>query len=76
MALGVYMGGMKITEHGFFGGSGSPKFPTGNKLRAESSAEGAGAVTEYEDTTAKIKAQQEMGISKAKAHKQKPLHRN
>ena len=42
----------------------------------ESSAEGAGSEMEYEDTTEKIKEQQVMGIKKAKAHPQKPLHRN
>lgn len=61
-------GGMKITDHAFFGGSGSPKFPTGNKLKSESSAEGAGNVLKYEDTTEAIKAAQVEGVKKVKGH--------
>lgn len=76
MAQGVVMGGMKINDHKFFAGSGSPKFPVGNKLKEYSSAEGAGAVGEYEDTTEKIHSQQNMGIKKAEGHKQKPQYRN
>lgn len=70
------MGGQKITDRKFFAGSGAPEFPKGVHVKMESSAEGAGALNEYEDTTAKIKSQQEMGIKKAKAHAQKPLNRN
>lgn len=70
------MGGMRIDDHKFFAGSGSPKFPVGNKTKDYSSAEGAGAVGEYEDTTEKIKSQQEMGIKKAKSHPQKAGYRN
>jgi hypothetical protein len=76
MAQGVLMGGMKITDHKFFAGSGSPKFPIGNKTKDYSSAEGAGAVGEYEDTSEKIKGQQDTGIRKAESHKQKPQYRN
>lgn len=72
------MGGQKINDHKWWGGSGSngSVFPMGAKTKMESSAEGAGAVGEYEDTTAKIKSQQEKGISKAKGHSQKPMYRN
>jgi hypothetical protein len=72
----MIMGGMKITDHKFFAGSGSPRFPKGVHTKDYSSAEGAGAVGEYEDTTEKIKSQQEMGIRKAESHKQKAGHRN
>ncbi len=70
------MGGMRIDDHKFFAGSGSPKFPVGNKTKEYSSAEGAGAVREYEDTTEKIKEQQVKGIGKAKSHPQKAGYRN
>jgi len=71
-------GGQKINDHGSWVGKGSDGvvFPSGAKMKRETSAEGAGGVSEYEDTTEKIKAQQEMNIRKAEAHKQKPLHRN
>lgn len=70
------MGGQKITDRAFFAGSGSPKFPVGNKVKEYSSAEGAGAVGRYEDTSETIKEQQVKGISKAKSHPQKPSYRN
>ena len=38
------MGGMKINDHKFFAGSGSPQFPKGVHTKDYSSAEGAGAV--------------------------------
>lgn len=69
-------GGMRIDDHAFFGGKGSPTFPTGNKVKEESSAEGAGSLMKYEDTTEEIKAQQEKGISKAKSHPMKPNYKN
>lgn len=72
-------GGQRIDDHSFWAGgasAGSP-FPDGpHKLKAESSAVGAGSEMDYEDTTEKIKAQQVMGVGKIKAHPQKPLHRN
>lgn len=72
------MGGMKITDHKFFGGSGSPRFPDGpHKTKDESSAEGAGAVSKYEDTTEAIKSGQMEGSKKIKAHPMKqPNYRN
>ncbi len=71
------MGGMKITDHKFFGGSGSPRFPDGgHKLKDESSAEGFGGLSHYEDTTETIKSQQMMNKSKVHGHPQKAGHRN
>lgn len=70
------MSGMKITDHAFFAGSGSPKFPVGNKTKEYSSAEGSGKVGMYEDTTEAIKKQQEMGNSKIKSHPMKSGYRN
>jgi len=67
------MGGKLITDHKFFAGSGSPRFPDGpHKTKDESSAEGAGGISKYEDTTETIKAQQVMGIGKIKGHPMKP----
>jgi len=71
-------GGKRIDDHSFWAGKGSngSVFPMGAKTKSESSAEGAGTLSKYEDTTETIKSQQQMGISKAKSHPQKPLHRN
>jgi hypothetical protein len=69
-------GGMRIDDHSFFGGSGSPKFPVGNKTKEMSSAEGAGSEMDYEDTSEKIKSQQVAGVNKVKSHPMKPLYRN
>jgi len=71
------MSGMKIKDHSFFAGSGSPRFPKGVHTKDESSAEGAGAVMKYEDTTEAIKASQVEGTKKIKAHPTKqPNYRN
>ena len=70
------MAGMKITDHRFFAGSGSPKFPKGVHEKVESSAEGAGALSHYEDTTETLKSQQEMGKKKINSHPQKAGYRN
>jgi hypothetical protein len=69
-------GGQKIDDYSFFGGSGSPRFPIGNKMKEYSSAEGAGSEMDYEDTTEKIKAQQVAGVKKVESHPMKPLYRN
>jgi len=70
------MAGKLITDHKFFGGSGSPRFPVGKKTKDESSAEGAGGLKNYEDTTETIKAQQVAGVGKIKSHPTKPMYRN
>lgn len=72
------MGGQKIDDHSSWIGKGKDGvvYPTGAKMKEMSSAEGAGAVTEYEDTSEKIKAMQDANISKAKANKPKAMHRN
>jgi hypothetical protein len=48
----------------------------GAKTKNESSAEGFGALSHYEDTTEAIKSQQMMNKSKVHGHPQKPGHRN
>ena len=71
------MGGKHLTDHKFFGGAGSPRFPDGpHKTKMESSAEGFGALGEYEDTTEKIRSQQEMAKKKVHGHPHKPGTRN
>lgn len=71
------MSGRRIDDHksiGTPGGKGEV-FKKGVHTRDYSSAEGAGSLSKYEDTTETIKSQQQMGISKAKSHSQKPGHR-
>lgn len=70
------MSGQRIDDHKFFAGSGSPRFPKGVHEKDYSSAEGAGKVGMYEDTTEAIKSQQEMNKKKVHGHPQKSGHRN
>lgn len=67
-----------INDHSFWGGGRSEEsvLAKGAKAKRESSAEGAGEVMSYEDTTEKVKAQQELAKSKVKSHPMKPLTRN
>ena len=71
-------GGRHIEDHAFWGGGKSKGsvFPEGAKTKEESSAQGAGALMDYEDTTEKIKEAQVKGIGKAKSHQTKPAYRN
>lgn len=71
-------GGRRIDDHKFWAGSKSKDsvFPKGVHTKEEHSAMSAGAENEYEDTTEKIKSQQEMSSSKAKAHPLKSGYRN
>lgn len=70
--------GRRIDDHKFWAGGKSEGsvFPKGVHVKAESSADGAGGLTEYEDTTETIKKTQEMGQSKIRANKPKPSYRN
>ena len=73
------MAGRRIDDHSFWaGGKGKDSvFPDGpHKTKDESSAEGAGAVMMYEDTTEAIRAQQEMAKKKVHGHAAKPQNRN
>jgi len=63
-------GGMRIDDHSFFAGSGSPQFPKGVHTKDMSSAEGSGSVMKYEDTTEAIKATQ---VEAGKQVKSKPM---
>jgi len=73
------MSGRRIDDHSSpWGAKGKDAvFPDGpHKTKNESSAEGAGALHHYEDTTEAIKSQQMMGEKKLRGHPQKPGHRN
>ncbi len=72
------MGGRKIDDHSSWvgGASKGSVFPEGVKTKNESSAEGSGALSRYEDTTEAIKSQQVMNKSKVSGHPQKSGHRN
>jgi len=68
---GVVSGGQRIDDHSFWAGSGSKGsvFPDGpHKVKMESSAEGAGSLPKYEDTTEAIRSAQVMGTKKVKGH--------
>jgi len=71
-------GGQRIDDHSFWAGKGDKDtvFPKGVHVKNTSSAEGACKISSYEDTSAKIREQQEMGIKKAEKHAARPLHRN
>jgi hypothetical protein len=72
------MAGQRIDDHSFWAGSKSKDsvFPKGAHTKDESSAEGAGALMKYEDTTETIKSQQEMSVRQVKRHPHKPGTRN
>lgn len=72
-------GGKRIDDHSFWaGGHGKDSvLPDGpHKTKAESSADGFGELSHYEDTTETIKTQQMMNKAKVHSHPQKPGHRN
>jgi hypothetical protein len=73
-------GGQRIDDHSFWAGGRSKDsvFPDGpHKCKDESSAEGAGSLMKYEDTTEAIRSAQVMGEKKAKAHQGRlPEYRN
>ncbi len=74
------MSGRKINDHSsWMGKSGKDSvLPDGpHKVKSESSAEGAGAVNKYEDTTEAIRASQVAAEKKVKGHQGKlPEYRN
>lgn len=72
-------GGQRIDDHSFWAGKSGKdsRFPDGpHKTKDESSAEGAGSISRYEDTTEAIKSAQVMGEKKAKSHPLKTGYRN
>ncbi len=73
-------GGQRIDDHSFWAGAKGKDsvFPDGpHKVKNESSAEGAGSLMKYEDTTERIRASQMEADKKVKAHQGKlPEYRN
>lgn len=72
-------GGQKIDDHSFWAGgrSAGSVFPDGpHKVKMESSADGAGNLPRYQDTTEEIKKTQVHGIGKVKAHPMTDNNRN
>lgn len=72
------MSGRRVDDHSSWMGKGSDGsvLPLGSKMKKMSSAEGAGALGTYEDTSEQIKTQQEMNIRKAKSQDQRTHYRN
>jgi hypothetical protein len=69
-------GGQKINDFGGYPHTSEMAMKSKNSLKTFTSAEGAGAENEYEDTTEMIKKQQDMGTSKLKGHPLKSGYRN
>jgi len=69
-------GGQKINDFGGYPHTSEMAMKSKNSLKSFTSAEGAGKESEYEDTDAMIKKQQEMNTSKAKARPLKSGYRN
>lgn len=71
-------GGMKIDDHSFFAGGVDKEviMPRGAHLKAQADANGMGDLMNYEDTEAKIRDQQDLGVRKQKSHPQRPMYRN
>ena len=67
-------GGQRIDDHSFWAGSKGKDsvFPDGpHKTKDESSAEGAGSLMKYEDTTQAIRATQ---VEQSKQAKSRPMN--
>jgi hypothetical protein len=73
------MSGRRIDDHSFWaGGKGKDSvFPDGpHKTKEEHSADGAGSLSRYEDTTEEIKMTQDMAERQMKKHPHKAGTRN
>ena len=76
MGSGVVSGGQRIDDHSSWvgGASKGSVFPDGpHKVKNESSADGAGSLSRYQDTTEEIKKSQMHAQAKIKA---RPLANN
>ncbi len=70
------MAGRKIDDHGsWIGKGGKYPLPMESKMKEESSAEGAGGIMDYPDTTEAIKRDQGGSASKLKGRPLKPGYR-
>jgi len=72
------MAGRLINDHSSWMGKGGKDMvmPEGAKTKRESSAEGFGGLSQYEDTTETIKSQQEMSKKKVHGLPMKAGHRH
>lgn len=72
------MAGRRIDDHSFFAGKASNDNPLPNGCHSQyyDSAEGAGEVGAYQDTSPKIEALQDENIRLMKRHEQPPMRRN
>ena len=72
------MAGRKIHDHSNWIGGKSKEspLPMQSKMKQESSADGAGSLMHYEDTTEAIKSQQMAGQGKLKGRPLKAGYRN
>ena len=69
------MSGQRINDFGGYPHTSDGSMASKNRLKEYKSAEGAGAVGKYEDTTEAIKATQMAGDAKIKSHKMKDGYR-
>lgn len=71
------MSGRRINDHSSWIGARGKEYPLpmGDKMKSESSAEGAGAMMNYPDTTEDIKRDQLAGVAKIKSKPMKPGYR-
>lgn len=70
------MAARRIDDHASFAGKGGKyPLPEGNKMKEYRSAEGAGEMTDYPDTSEDIHRDQEQGIRQAKGRKLKTGYR-
>lgn len=77
MAGKASSGGMRIDDHKFWAGKAGKdsRFPDGAHTKNESTAEGAGSVMKYEDTTEAIRGVQTEGEKQIKRRPLKPGYR-
>ena len=70
--------GRRIDDMSFFAGGRDKEtvMPRGVHFKGESDSDGMGELMSYEDTSEKIRSQQEMGVRKQKSHDRKPMYRN
>lgn len=71
-------GGKRIDDMSFFAGARDPEtvMPRGVHFKGEADSDGMGDLMNYEDTSEKIRGQQELGVRKQKSLPQRPLYRN
>ena len=69
------MAGRRINDFGGYPHTSDMAMSSKTHVKHMTSAEGAGTLRDYEDTSEKIKSQQEHAIKKAKSHDMKAGYR-